>query len=221
MKTFILCFVTLAASTLFGSTIYQNNTTDLANSVQYNANSYSALGDQITLGGTDRFATQASTQFFNFDSTATTFDATLRLYAVGSGGSVVGALLGTYTAAGISITGFDANNAGSGLANVTFTGLNTVVPNSVIFVLSVANISTQTADLGIELYEPPTIGSSDNSTYISATGGTFASSFTDPGYGNLNFALTATAGAAVPEPATWAAIGGGLAVLAFARRTKA
>jgi len=218
MKAFPLLLVMLGGSAVFGSTIYQNNTTDLANSIQYSFFGYTAIGDQVTLGGTDRLATQASTQFFNFDSKSTTFDATLSLYSVGSGGSVLGSLLGTFTVNGVSITGFDSNDPTSGLATVSFLNLNTVVPDSVIFVLSVANLSSGTADLGLELYDPPTIGSSDNAFYISGIGGTYSSTATDPGFGNPNFALTASASAATPEPATLSVIGGGLALLALARR---
>jgi riboflavin synthase alpha subunit len=218
MKTFLLLFVALAAGSVSADTIYSNNTTDLANSIQYTANGYTQLGDTIALGGTARFVTQASTQFFNFDSSSTTFSATLSLYAVGTGGNVVGALLGSYTVNGVSITGFNANIAASGLTNVTFSNLNVTVPDNVIFVLSVANITSRSADLGLELYDPPTAGSSSNATFISNNGGGYVVSATDPGFGNPNFSLTT--GAATPEPAGLSFIGGGLAALLLYARQK-
>ena len=94
-----------------------------------------ALGDQMTLAGTSRLATSATVQFFNSLSQARTFDTTLSLYSLGSGGSVVDSLLGTFSRTGISIGGFDINNPlTSGTTFVTFSGLNTVVPDSLIFV---------------------------------------------------------------------------------------
>ena len=83
MKTLQLCFLLLGASSLFGSSIYVNTVNDTGNTYQYSANGYSALGDQILLGGTDRFAVEATTQFFNLLPTAGLFDATLSLYEVG------------------------------------------------------------------------------------------------------------------------------------------
>jgi hypothetical protein len=117
---------------------------------------------------------------------------------------------------GISITGLDLNDPASGLATVIFPDLNVAVPDDLIFALSVSNISTGSADLGVELYDPPTIGSSDNGLYISAVGSTFSNvRVQTPGFGNLNFSLTAT-----PEPATLSIIAAGLAVLALASRRK-
>jgi len=173
MKTFPLLFVMLGGSALFGSTVYLNNVTDTGNTVQYNANGYTAIGDQITLGGTDRSATDATTQFFNVLSTSGTFDATLSFYTVGVKPAVAGSLLGSFTMTNIAISGFDLNNPlTSGTTNVTFSGLNLTLPDEVIFVLTVANVLN--ADLGLTLFDPPTVGSSDNSLFIANDGTGFS-----------------------------------------------
>ncbi len=217
MKTFLLLLASLGASGAFGAVIYSNTTTDTGSTIQFNANGYSAIGDQITLGGTDRFATTATTQFFNSLSTAGTFSATLSLYAVGVNPAVLGSLLGSVTTNNIAISGFDLNNPlTTGTANVTFSGLNATVPNDIIFVLSVANVVR--ADLGLTLFDPPTVGSSNSATFISALGNTFSLTPGEPGFGNVNFSLTATS--ATPEPATLSVIGGSLAVLALLRRRR-
>ena len=217
MKTFLLVLVGLGASSLYGATIvYSNTTTDTGSSIQFAANGYTSIGDQISLTGTDRLALTATTQFFNSLSTSGTFSATLRLYAVGVNPSVVGALLGSYTVNNIAITGFDLNNPlTTGTTNVTFSNLNVTVPNSLIFVLSVANVTN--ADLGLTLFDTPTAGTSDNASFITAVGNTFSVTPGDPGFSNVNFSLTATA---TPEPVTLTMIGSGLLVLTLARRKR-
>jgi hypothetical protein len=220
MKSFSLILLTLGASSLFGSTVYLNDVTDTGNTVQYSANGYTAIGDQITLGGTSRFATDASTQFFNALSTSGTFDTTLSLYSVGVSPAVVGTLLGAYTVTGVPISGFDINNPlTSGTTNVTFFGLNVTVPDSVIFILTIANVSN--ADLGLTLFDPPTIGSSDNASFITNDGTGFSLNSAGAGFSNVNFALGAIASGGVPEPASLLMMGGGLAgLVVFYRRRR-
>src|SRR5262245_39566358 len=69
--------------TAAGAVVYSNTTTDTLNTIAYAANGFVELGDQVQLAGTERNATLATVQFFNFGS-AGTFDATLRLFEVGS-----------------------------------------------------------------------------------------------------------------------------------------
>ena len=219
MKSLFLLLAAIGASTLNAATIYSNTTTDTGSTLQYSSNGFTGIGDQITLGGSERFATQATTQFFNLLSTAGTFNATLSLYSVGVNPAVVGSLLGRYTVSNIAIGGFDINNPNtSGTTTVTFSGLNVTVPTNLIFVLSVSSVVR--ANLGLTLFDPPTVGSSNNGFFISATGNTFAVVPGDPGFANVNFSLTATAQQATPEPATLSVVAGGLAGLALLRRRR-
>ena len=218
MKTLLLAFVAFGASSLFGASIYVNTVNDTGNTYQYSVNNYSAIGDQITLAGTERFAIEATTQFFNVLPTAGFFDATLALYSVGSAPDVLGTQLVTSTMTDIAIPGFDIQNPlTSGTVTVTFSGLNVIVPDELIFVLTVANV--RNADLGVTIFDEPTVGFSDNAKFISAVGSAFSVTDADPGYGNLNFSLTADAVGEIPEPATLPLMAAGLAALvAFRRR---
>ena len=123
--------IILAASGMMASTVYSNTTTDTMDTIFYSVGSYSELGDQIHLAGTDRQTTSATVQFFNNGSTGT-FDATLRFFLVGS---PVGTRIGPSFMSGISAPA-------SGVFNVTFSGLNTVVPTDVIFTVALSNATT-------------------------------------------------------------------------------
>jgi MYXO-CTERM domain-containing protein len=215
VKHLFLLALLAPAHSASGGVVYSNTTNDTLNSIQYTANGYGGVGDTISLASGDRFATEASAQFFNVLSTAGTFSATLDLFTVGTGGAVVGASLGTYTVNNISISAFDINDLASGLTTVTSPNLNVLVPDDLIFVLSVSNATT--ADLGPTLFDPPTIGSSDGANFISLAGGVYSVATTGFGFDNVNFSLT-TAPADVPEPSTMAVAAGGLAMLALLRR---
>ena len=158
----------LAVLMLWGSAaamatiVFGNTANDTGNTFFYSANGASELGDQIHLGGTDRSATTAEVQFFNQGS-AGTFDAILRLYQVGS---PVGAQLG----GSFSVTGIAT--AGGDVLNVTFNSLNLVVPDDLIFTVALNNVSSG-VDLGLDMFEPPTIGSSDNTFMIAKQGSSF------------------------------------------------
>jgi hypothetical protein len=214
VKHLLLLALLAPAHLAFCGVVYSNTTSDKLNSIQYTVNAYDGVGDTISLAPGDRFATEATAQFFNILSTAGTFSATLDLFTLGTGGDVVGTPLGSYTVNNISISGYDINDLSSGLTTVTFSNLNVVVPDDLIFVLSVSNVSR--ADLGPTLFDPPTTGFSDGASFISLAGGVYSVASTGFGFDNLNFSLETTA-ASVPEPSTLAVAAGGLALLALLR----
>ncbi|MBM3786544.1 MAG: PEP-CTERM sorting domain-containing protein [Acidobacteria bacterium] len=167
-----------------GAIIYDNTATDTFNSVLYSAAGLSAIGDQISLGGTERNATQAMAQFYNFGAIGT-FDAVLQFYAVGAPLSQIG---GPYTVTGIAA-------AANAVIDVTFTGLGLTLPDEVIFQLSVLN-SSSGVDVGPNLFDPPIFGSSSNSFFIGDT----VNQTTGLNVDNIYFRLEADG--AIPEPST-------------------
>jgi len=177
----------IACSNLaFGTIVYSNTTTDTGDTLAYAANGFTQIGDQIMLAGpaSDRYATSGTVQFFS-DGGAGTFDATLQLYAVGA---PVGAQIGS----DFNITGISAP-AGD-VVNVTFDLGGILVPDNLIFVVSVANFSAGVDILGVDMFEPPTIGVSDP-TFAIANDGTGLSTVGTPNE-DVYFELQAT----TPEP---------------------
>ena len=157
-------------------------------------------------------ATQASVEMFN-NGAAGTFDAELALFLVGSSpASPVGASLGTFNVTGIS-------SAGGDVIDFNFTmGAGIAVPQDLIFTLSVSNLSPN-MDLGVDMFEPPTVGSSDNSFMIAATStlsyiqlGTVSE--------NVYFQLMGQADFAVPEPSSAALLLAGLVMTVLAARRR-
>ena len=195
----VLAFALAGAGSSFAGTIYNNSTNDTLITYFYSAGPYSQIGDSIALGGTDRTLTDAMVQFFN-NGSAGTFTATLSFWNVG--GSQIGS---SYVLNGLSMNQF-------GILNVTFSSLNLLVPNNLIFTVAVSNLSNNTLDIGLNAFEPPSVGSSDNAQIITRIGSeAFAIGSTAAGEGNLFLKLAATT---VPEPST-IAMAGGAAILAF------
>jgi hypothetical protein len=194
----ILCSVGALATT-----VYSNTTTDTFDTVFFSAGPYSGLGDQVLLAPGDRLATDATVQFFNNGLTGT-FDAILRLYQVGS---PVGAQIGT----DFITTGISASNLG--VFNVVFNTAGTLVPDALVFMVFLTNVSGG-VDVGLNMFEPPTIGSSNN-TFLVANTGSFAQLSTPNE--NVFFELNAS----VPEPGAFGTVGGGMIAvfLAFRRRS--
>ena len=207
-RIIVALFVTFASVSIANAGVVFNNTaTDTGFTQVYSSLGVTQIGDTVTLGGTDRFLSSATVQFFD-DAAAGTFAATLRFYNVGA---PVGAQIGSaYTVTGQSI-------AANGIANVTFFGLSLTVPNNVVFTVQVSNV-TGGADLGLNVFDPPTVGSASNSTFIdSIDGTTFATRNAAAGQGNFYLQLNT-----VPEPSALAiaALGLGLGFFATLRKKR-
>lgn len=170
--------------------LYSNKATDTGDTVLYSVGPYTALGDQIQLFSPG-LATQAQVQMYN-NGNAGNFDAELNFFQVGA---PVGSELGSFDLTGIA-------SVGSDVINLTF-DLGTIlnVPQDIIFTVSVSNLSPG-MDLGLDMFEPPTVGSSDNTFMIAGSGGLYSQLPSNDE--NVYFQLSGTGSAAAPEPASLA-----------------
>jgi hypothetical protein len=182
MSTLALSFPSWSAP------VYDNSTTDTLLTYVFSVGAYTEIGDDITLGGTDRTLTDASVQFFNVGSSTGTFDATLRFYNLAQNP------LGSFQNVGLTIGGSD-------VLTVTFPSLNLTVPDQFIFTVSVSNVAAG-LDLGLNAFEPPSVGQSDSGSIMLDDGTGLTASSTLTGEGNLYFVANArTPGPnGVPEP---------------------
>ena len=182
-----------AASTLpAAAVVYQNTTTDTGNAFQFGANPFTQIGDQIALAGTDRVAVSSFVQLFN-DGNAGTVDVILRLFQVGL---PVGAQIGSdFVRTGVAAPAL--SDPSGGVFNVSFNLPGVLVPDNLVFTVEVTNPSAGVDIFGVDMFEPPTVGSSDNTFAIGYDG----TNFVQQGTPNQNvfFELDATA----PEPATF------------------
>jgi hypothetical protein len=186
----------------FGSIGYSNTTTDTLTDISYLVNGFSQIGDEITLSTPDFVATSATVQYYS-DGSAGIFDATLQLFNVGS---PVGTQIGSnFVVTRISVAG----DPGGDEVNVTFSLPNLLVPENLIFTVSIGNQSNGVFIDGLELYDPPTIGYSDPTFAIANSGSGLTTIST---IDNLSFELDGTA---APEPATAATGGTALLILVF------
>jgi hypothetical protein len=90
-----------------------------------------------------------------------------------------------------------AGDPEAGVFNIDFSLPNILVPTDLIFTLSFTNASAGVDILGPNLFEPPTMGASDNTFAIAYDGTSFSTVSTDNQ--NVFFELDATS---LPEPAT-------------------
>lgn len=182
-KTLLLAMV--AAAACQADIVYDNTTTDQGFSIAYLIG-YSEIGDQLRLTSGAQVS-RAMAQFFNEGSDAT-FDATLRFYQVGSPvGTQIG---GAYTVTGIFAGSFASQT-------VTFGNLGgLLLPQDVIAMLSVSNVSSGGV-IGVNLYDPPARGASDNTFFVVNGESGYAAPSTFFDVDNIYFRLETNA---VPEP---------------------
>ncbi len=183
----LLALTAAAVASPAASILYDNTSTDTGYSVFYSASGVSEIGDRLQLTGAATVGS-VTTQFYNGGSDAT-FDAILRFYEVGS---PVGAPIGgPYTVTGVSI-------GGSASQNVTFAVPGVAIAQDVIVTLAVLNVSAG-GDIGVNFFDPPSLGSSSNGFYITFDGTDFAQAYTNLDLDNVYFQI---ASAEVPEPGT-------------------
>jgi hypothetical protein len=196
-----ILLVVLTAATCAAAVLYDNTNTDQQFSVFYSTG-FTEIGDQLQLVSPGQMAS-LDTQFFNNGADAT-FDATVTFYNTGS---PVGSQIGpSFTISGNSI----ASNTSQ---TVTFANLGGLpVPADVIVVLSIQNVSAG-GDIGVNFFDPPTVGTSDNTFFIANDGTGLAQVSTNLDIDNVHFLITA-----VPEPGTAGATFGALLLLAWSWR---
>lgn len=201
----------LAAPLTAQETVYDNSTTDTFLTYFYGDLETTRLGDVVQLGGTNRLLSDASVQFFNGSSVTGSFRAQLQLFAFDVAEGTVGPLLHTATSGEVSIG--DGDDA---IRTVHFTGLNVLVPDVLAFMVGIFD-ATAGLDLGLNVFEPPTIGSSDNARLLlDDDEGDPVVGVTTPGEGNLFFVANARAlPVVVPEPANVVLLGTGVLMLAY------
>jgi len=208
LKSALLSFALLmfcAPGARADTLLYDNTTTDTLDTVLYSTGPYVALGDQIHLisAGT---ANQANVQMFN-NGAAGSFDAELDFFNVGS---PVGSSLGSFNLTGIPSVGSDVIDLTFGLGGLT-------VPQDLVFTVSVNNMSPN-MDLGVNMFEPPTVGTSDNSFMIAATAGPALSEL-GTNSENVYFQLSGTSGVSeAPEVSSLTLLGTGLLVMGLSAR---
>lgn len=194
MKLSLLIAGLFAATALHAAPVYNNTaiTSDTGNTVVYSSGVFSDIGDQIHLAGTERIGDNAAAQFYNLGSDGN-FVAHLNLYGLPVNNTdVVGSLLGSYTAASMFLAGGNLLEVSWSLA-----GLN--LPDDLIFTVTVSDF-TAGMDLGLTVFDPPTVGSSSDQFFIVKGGGGFAQSSQGNGQDNIYFRLNASSPNRVPEP---------------------
>ena len=111
----------------------------------------------------------------------------------------------------VMLTGISAPEATS--VDVTFSFPSLLIPGTIGIAISLANV-TGGADLGLNLFDSPDIGSSDNLMALANFGSGLAIASFDPG--NLYLIIETQQLSEVPEPSTLGLLGAGMAALAAA-----
>lgn len=185
--------------------IYDNTTTDMGSGLSYILNSYTGVGDQIHLAGTERTATGATVQFYNSGTVSGTFDATLRLFQVGSP---------TQIGSDVTMTSIFAPSGGASGFNVSFSLPGIVVPDDLRFLVLISSVANG-LNLEMSYYGPvPGTGTSDPTFAVGFNGALVSAPTPDA---NLFFQLEAIT---VPEPSTLAMAGAAMAALLLRARRR-
>jgi hypothetical protein len=200
----IFLLLTLASFASADTILYDNTATDTFNTILFSVGPYDGVGDRVELTSAG-VANTASVQLFNAGGPGS-FDAWLRFYAVGSpAGPQIGPdfVLGGLTAIGGDV--IDLNFSLSALP----------VPKQVIFILGVTSVDAG-VDLGVNMFEPPAVGSSDNTFALVANGSIVSVATTGE---NVFFQLRGVPDTtAVPEPGGLSTIGTVLLVMRLRKR---
>jgi hypothetical protein len=205
----LIVLAVACAIPIFGSTaVFLNTTTDTADTIIYSNLFVTQFGDQIHLAGTERVATFALVQLYN-QGDAGTADVTLRLFNVGA---PVGGQIGPdFVQTGVAV---------SGVTNVGFNLPNLAVPDDLIFTVSFANQLGGVNIVGLDMFEPPTVGSSDNTFGIGFDGTNFNTYPTNGFDSSLNENVFFELDANSPEPGTLGLVAAALGIAAVVRRRK-
>jgi hypothetical protein len=205
----LIVLAVACAIPIFGSTaVFLNTTTDTADTLIYSNLFVTQFGDQIHLAGTERVATFALVQLYN-QGDAGTADVTLRLFNVGA---PVGGQIGPdFVQTGVAV---------SGVTNVGFNLPNLAVPDDLIFTVSFANQLGGVNIVGLDMFEPPTVGSSDNTFGIGFDGTNFYTYPTNGFDSSLNENVFFELDANSPEPGTLGLVAAALGIAAVVRRRK-
>jgi hypothetical protein len=205
----LIVLAVACAIPIFGSTaVFLNTTTDTGTTIAYSTKGVTQFGDQIHLAVTERVATFALVQLFN-QGDAGTADVTLRLFNVGA---PVGGQIGPdFVQTGVAV---------SGVTNVGFNLPNLAVPDDLIFTVSFANQLGGVNIVGLDMFEPPTVGSSDNTFGIGFDGTNFNTYPTNGFDSSLNENVFFELDANSPEPGTLGLVAAALGIAAVVRRRK-
>ncbi|MBL0937662.1 MAG: hypothetical protein IBJ03_02145 [Gemmatimonadaceae bacterium] len=189
------------------STVYDNSSFDTFITYAFSAVNATRIGDVAQLEGMNRLLSNLSIQLYNFSGSSGFFDAQLELYNYDGS---IGPLIGNASVSGVGING-------NGTQTVTFTDLDLVVPDQFAFVIGISSI-VGAIDVGLNIFGPPTIGSSDDAHLLVDYGSGIQDGTTAQGEGNLYMVANALP---VSEPSTALLIVFGLASLTCAAQRRA
>jgi hypothetical protein len=221
----VLCFgLTLP---LTASTIYNNSTNDLG--IRFDLSVGTQVGNEILLGGTDRYLTDFSFEYYGLSSNPNSFagqiQARLEFYQNN------GPLFNGYASPGTSFydSGWFTVPAPTSRSTFVFSAADFLAfnPSSGGALLLPASDMTWTVQfkgmglgdtVGVDLYGPPTVGRAFGDFWQNVGGNWLLMNYSSAPP-TANFAADMIAVAVVPEPSTLAlSVLGGLGLLVVARR---